>query len=35
MIVHKKHIPIVVWALFRLRWPALAVVGCCGPSWAS
>src|SRR5271168_2950316 len=24
----------VVWALFHLRGPSLAVVGCCGPSWA-
>src|SRR5271168_3813013 len=23
----------VVWALFRLRGPLLAVVGCCWPSW--
>ena len=24
----------IVWALFRLCGPLLAVVGCCGPSWA-
>src|SRR5271155_5135966 len=38
MIVHKKHIPIVVWALFPLRRPASAFVGCwglCGPLWIS
>jgi len=34
MIVHEKHIPIIVWALFRLRGPVLAVFDCCGPLWA-
>src|ERR1700678_2164427 len=24
----------VLWALVGLRWSSLAVVGCCGPSWA-
>src|SRR5271168_2078792 len=24
----------VVWAVFHLRGPASALVGCCGPSWA-
>jgi hypothetical protein len=24
----------VVWALFHLCWPSLAVIGYCGPSWA-
>src|ERR1700678_2727209 len=38
MIVHKKHIPIAVWALFPLRGPASAFVGCwglCGLLWLS
>src|ERR1700678_3885394 len=35
MIVHKKHIPIVVWALLCLCWPALAFVGLRWPSLAA